>query len=143
VGIYFPVRNEVDTREIFSRSIVSGKEVYFPRVEGPELTFHRVLDINELKPGKFGIPEPDSSSSIIEPERLDLILIPGVAFDPSGVRLGYGKGYYDRLLARIPINKRVAVAYSFQMSGPLPHGEEDISMGLVATELGIIFCRRI
>jgi len=143
VGLYFPVRNEVDTREIFSRSIGSGKEVYFPRVEGPELTFHRVSDINELKPGKFGIPEPDSSSSIIEPERLDLILIPGVAFDPSGVRLGYGKGYYDRLLARIPINKRVAVAYSFQMSGSLPHGEEDISMGLVATELGIIFCRRI
>lgn len=135
--------NEMDTGEIFSLSKGLGKELYFPRVEGNGLAFHRVLDPDELKPGKFGIPEPDSNSPVIEPERLDLILIPGVAFDLSGTRLGYGKGYYDGLLAEIPINKRVAIAYSFQMSYSLPRREEDITMGLVVTELGINFCRRI
>jgi len=140
VGFYYPVRNEADTREIFSRSLGLGKEVYFPRVSGTGLTFHRILDLNELKPGKFGIPEPDSSSSSIAPEDLDLILIPGIAFDGSGARLGYGKGYYDRLLVNVPLNRRAALAYSLQMSDSLPCGETDLSAGLVVTESGIIFC---
>lgn len=127
-------------REIFSRSLGSGKEAYFPRVSGTGLTFHRVLDLNELKPGKFGIPEPDSSSLSIAPEDLDLILIPGIAFDGSGRRLGYGKGYYDRLLVNVPLNRRAALAYSLQMSDSLPSGETDLSAGLVVTESGIIFC---
>jgi 5-formyltetrahydrofolate cyclo-ligase len=143
IGLYSPVRNEVDTGEIYSLSKRSGQEFYFPRIDGNDLTFHRVLDPDELKPGKFKIPEPDSNAPVFEPGKLDLILIPGVAFDPSGVRLGYGKGYYDRLLAEIPINRRVALAYSFQMSDSLPRREGDVSMGLVVTELGINFCRRI
>jgi 5-formyltetrahydrofolate cyclo-ligase len=143
IGLYSPVRNEVDPGEIFSLCKRSGKECYFPKVYGNGLVFHRVFDLDELKPGKFEIPEPDSNSPAIEPDRLDIILIPGVAFDPSGVRIGYGKGYYDRLLAEIPIHKRVALAYSFQMSDSLPHREGDVSMGMVVTELGINFCRRI
>lgn len=141
IGFYYPIRNEVDTRKIFSRSLVSGKEAYFPRVNGQGLTFHRILDQNEFKPGKFGIPEPDSSAPSIAPEDLDLVLIPGIAFDDSGVRLGYGKGYYDRLLAKVPLSRRVALAYSLQMSDSLPRGETDLSAGLVVTESGIIFCR--
>lgn len=140
VGFYYPVRNEADTREIFFLSLGSGKEAYFPRVTGLGLTFHRILDLNELKPGKFGIPEPDSSSSSIAPEDLDLILIPGIAFDGSGVRLGYGKGYYDRLLVNAPLRRRAALAYSLQMSDSLPCGETDLSAGLVVTESGIIYC---
>ncbi len=139
VGLYYPVRNEADTGKIFSRSLELGKETYFPRVTGSGLTFHRVLDPNELKPGKFNIHEPDLSSPSIAPEDLDVVLIPGVAFDDSGARIGYGKGYYDRLLVDIPLRKRVALAYTLQISGSLPRGETDLSAGLVVTESGIIF----
>lgn len=143
VGLYSPVRKEVDTGEVYSLCRRLGKEVYFPRVDGDGLSFRRVSDPALLKPGKFNVPEPDSRLPGIEPGSLDILLIPGVAFDSSGVRLGYGKGYYDRLLAEIPINKRIAMGYSFQISDSLPHGKGDRSMGLVVTELGIIFCRRI
>lgn len=140
VGFYCPVRNEADTREVFSRSADSGKEAYFPRVSGTALTFHRVLDLDELKPGKFGIPEPDSSSPCVSPGDLDLVLVPGVAFDSSGARIGYGKGYYDRLLVNVPLDRRAGFAYSLQMSDSLPSGEADMPVGLVVTESGIIIC---
>jgi 5-formyltetrahydrofolate cyclo-ligase len=142
VGFYYPVRNEADTRGIFSLCLGSGKEAYFPRVSGHGLIFHRILSLNEFKPGKFGIPEPDSSSPGIAPEDLDLVLVPGIAFDDSGARLGYGKGYYDRLLVDVPLNLRVALAYSLQVSDSLPSGETDLRAGLVVTESGIIFCRK-
>lgn len=141
LGFYYPVRNEADTIEVFSRSRGAGKEAYFPRVDGTGLTFHRISDLKELKPGKFGIPEPDSTSPGIAPEDLDLILIPGIAFDDSGVRIGYGKGYYDRLLAHIPRERRVALAYSLQIADSLPAGETDVPLGLAVTESEIIYCR--
>lgn len=142
LGFYYPVRNEADTREAFSRSKAAGKVAYFPRVEGNGLTFHRISDLNELKPGKFGIPEPDSTLPAVAPDDLDLILIPGVAFDDTGVRVGYGKGYYDRLLAHIPLERRAALAYSLQVADSLPHGETDVHLGLLVTESEIIYCRR-
>lgn len=142
MGFYYPVRNEADTREIFSRSAGSGKEAYFPRVSGTMLTFHRILDLDELKPGKFGIPEPDSSSPCVSPGDLDLVLVPGVAFDYSGARIGYGKGYYDRLLANVPLDRRAGLAYSLQMSDSLPSVESDTPLGLLVTESGVIFCEK-
>lgn len=141
LGFYYPVRNEADPREVFSRFHGTGREAYFPRVDGTGLTFHRISDLKELKPGKFGIPEPDSTSSGIAPEDLDLILIPGIAFDDSGVRIGYGKGYYDRLLAHVPRERRVALAYSLQIADSLPTGETDVPLGLLVTESEVIYCR--
>jgi len=141
LGFYYPVRNEADTGDVFFRSLGAGKEAYFPRVDGTGLTFHRISDLKELKPGKFGIPEPDSASPGIAPDGLDLILIPGIAFDDSGVRIGYGKGYYDRLLAHIPRERRVALAYSLQIADSLPAGETDVPLGLAVTESEIIYCR--
>jgi len=141
LGFYHPVRNEVDARDVFSRYRETGREAYFPRVDGTGLTFHRILDLNELKPGKFGIPEPCSTTPGIAPEDLDLILVPGIAFDDSGARIGYGKGYYDRLLVHIPRERRVALAYSLQISDSLPCGGTDVSLGIVVTESEIIYCR--
>ena len=121
----------------------SGKEVYFPRACGESLTFHKVESLEELKPGRFGVPEPDSGSVSIEPGKLDLVIVPGTAFDSTGNRVGYGKGYYDRLLINIPIERRIGAVYGFQVLDTVPAGEHDQAVGVVVTEFGIIFCRRL
>lgn len=143
IALYYPFRKEVSTQEIFFESLESGKEVYFPRVNGTSLTFHRVLSPDQLKAGRFGIPEPGSDSFPIEPGQLDLVIVPGVAFDSCGGRLGYGKGYYDRFLSRVPSRKRVALAYGIQMVESVPAGEGDQDVAMVVTEFSIIFCSRI
>ena len=143
IALYFPFRKEVTTQEIFSKSLESGKEVYFPRVNGESLSFHRVDRLDQLQPGRFGIPEPRSDSFSVEPEKLDLVIVPGVAFDSGGRRLGYGKGYYDRYLPKVPSRKRIALAFGIQIVEFTPAGEGDQGVGLVVTEFGIIFCRRI
>lgn len=143
IALFYSVRNEVNTKRIFFESLEAGKEVYFPRVNGPSLTFHRVGSLEELKPGKFGIPEPDAGSFSIEPEKLDLVIIPGVAFDHTGNRVGYGKGYYDRFMVNVSEEKRIALAYGFQVLDSVPGGESDLGVGLIVTEVGIIFCSRL
>ncbi len=124
-------------------SLKAGKEVYFPRVSGSSLSFHRVKSLDELKPGKFGIPEPDAGSFSAAPGELDLIIVPGVAFDSTGNRLGYGKGYYDRSVINVPEGKRIALAYGFQVLDFVPGGKSDLGVGLIVTEFGIIFCSRL
>ncbi|MEQ9617898.1 MAG: 5-formyltetrahydrofolate cyclo-ligase [Deltaproteobacteria bacterium] len=143
IALYYPFRKEVTTRQIFYKSLESGKKVYFPRVNGTSLSFHRVDRLDQLEAGRFGIPEPRPGSFSIEPEKLDLVVVPGVAFDSGGRRLGYGKGYYDRYLPRIPSRKRIALAFGIQIVESVPAGEGDQGVGLVVTEFGIIFCRSI
>lgn len=97
--------------------------------------------LEQLQAGRFGIPEPGSDSLSIEPDKLDLVIVPGVAFDSGGRRIGYGKGYYDRYLPKVPTQKRIALAFGVQMVERIPAGERDQGVGLVVTEFGIIFCR--
>lgn len=137
IALYYPVRNEVDTLDVFSHCLESGKDVYFPRVSGLTLSFHRVHDLAELTPGAYGIPEPSPESDAIEPGNLDLILVPGVAFDRSGRRLGYGKGYYDRAMINTALHKRVSLAYGFQVLDSVPAGKNDLGTGTVVTESAV------
>ncbi len=142
IALYYPVRSEVDTRELFLAAVGAGKNVYFPRVEGSFLTFHRINNIDELVPGKFGVPAPAASLYQINPQNIDLFIIPGLAFDRTGGRLGYGKGYYDRVLDGIPVDKRIGISYSFQLLNEISTGEHDRRVGLVVTELQTVFCWR-
>lgn len=140
VALYYPVKNEVRTEGIFRGAKESGKEMYFPRVEGNFLKFLKVCDLSELKPGKFGIHEPQEDCDKIETQDIDLIIIPGVAFDLSGGRLGYGKGYYDRTISGVARKKRVGLAYSFQLLDMVPAEIGDERVGAVVTETGVILC---
>ena len=141
IGLYSSVKNEVRTDSIFFWAVESGKEVYFPKVTGSSLSFHRVGDLEELTPGKFGIPEPDGDAPTVEPQELDLLIVPGVAFDGCGVRIGHGKGYYDRFMSDVPRSKRVGILYKLQLQKSIPSEGHDVGLGLLVHELGIIFCR--
>ena len=103
--LYVSTGEEPDTRQLLLAALQAGKEVYAPRcLERPgEMAFLRVTGEEDLAPGKFGIYEPDPRRCPPAPEGEEgLCLVPGLAFDRSGFRLGYGKGYYDRFLAAHP-----------------------------------------
>ncbi len=140
IGLYSPVRGEVKTDSIFFEALELGKEVYFPKVTGSSLSFHRVFDLEELSAGKFGVPEPDLGAPSVEPRELDLLVLPGVAFDHAGSRLGYGKGFYDRFAQVIHLGKRVGISYKFQLQKSIPTKSHDMNVGTLVHEQGIVFC---
>jgi len=141
IALYFSIKNEVRTEQIFEMAMECGKKVYFPHMEGTILEFHRVDDLGELKPGKFGIPEPRQDSAKIQTKDLDIIVVPGVAFDRLGRRVGYGKGYYDRTLKEIHKEKLIGLAYGFQVLDRIPVEAGDIGLGSLIMESGIIFAK--
>jgi len=140
IALYLSTKNEVKTERIFENSLESGKKLYLPRVEGSILRFYEVKDPRRLKSGKYGIPEPNKEYPSISIENLDLVIIPGVAFDHSGARIGYGKGFYDRSIKQICKEKRVGLACSFQILNKIPFTKQDTHLGYVITDLGIITC---
>ncbi len=142
IALYFPIKNEVDTYRIFKNATESGKKVYYPRISESFLIFHEVDSIDSLKSGNFGIPEPNENSPAISTEDLDLVIVPGLAFSLAGGRIGYGKGYYDRSTKLINREKRVALAYSFQIQNSIPVSRFDVDVGYLITELGIVSCAR-
>jgi len=142
IALYSPILNEVRTNRVFLKSIEMEKEVYFPRVNGSSLDFYRIHDLKQLKPGKFGVLEPECNLFKIDPLQINLFIIPGLAFDNSGNRLGFGKGYYDRILINIPEQNRVGLSYSFQILDSVPANDNDQKVGIIVTELGIVFSRR-
>ncbi|MER3446916.1 MAG: 5-formyltetrahydrofolate cyclo-ligase [Candidatus Dadabacteria bacterium] len=142
VALYFAIRNEVKTDDIFRRAKELHKEIYFPCVYDCLLEFRKVDDLNELEPGSFGIPEPSRNSARASIMGIDLIIIPGLAFDRFGGRLGYGGGYYDRALFKTDKKRRIGLAYNFQVLDSIPMETGDEKVGLVITESSVIFPKR-
>ncbi|MDA3903486.1 MAG: 5-formyltetrahydrofolate cyclo-ligase [Desulfuromusa sp.] len=141
LALYSPINNEVATEQIFTVATQLNKQIYFSRVAGEELDFFEVNTINELVPGAFGVAEPVSGKKISVAE-LDLIVVPGVAFDLLGGRLGYGRGFYDRLLAG-KLSSTVSVGFCFesQLCDLLPTEAHDQGLDFIATETKFIPCR--
>lgn len=134
VALYSPILNEVFTEEIMHEALRLGKTVAFPRVCGECLDFVRVRSSSELAPGAFGVLEPTGSTTIPSGD-LDLVLVPGVAFDREGNRLGYGKGFYDRVLCgtgRPALT--VGLCFEMQLVDRLPIEDHDESLDLLVTE---------
>jgi 5-formyltetrahydrofolate cyclo-ligase len=138
IGLYKPILNEVDTSEIFQCARLSGKKVAYPRVRAGSLEFVAVSTGMEFASGTFGISEP-IGSGIVPVEALDLLVVPGVAFDLGGFRLGYGKGFYDRVLHQSPRRGVLAgICFEFQLASALPAEWHDIRMDLLATEACVL-----
>ncbi|MEJ5339225.1 MAG: 5-formyltetrahydrofolate cyclo-ligase [Aquificaceae bacterium] len=132
VLMFCPHRGEPDITLLFSWVIREGKSLLLPKVEGDGLKLIRVEEGVDLSPGAFCIPEP-SGGEEVNPEEVDVSLVPGVAFDREGYRIGYGKGYYDRLLERLG-GLKVGVCYQFQLLEEVPRDDWDMPVDLVVTE---------
>jgi 5-formyltetrahydrofolate cyclo-ligase len=133
LGLYSPLQNEVQTELVAQAARRDGKQLVYPRVCGERLEFCPVRDGAELVPGVFGILEP--AGEPLPLVQIDLLVLPGVAFDRGGHRLGFGKGYYDRTLAACPAHLiRVGFAYEFQVVEQLPAAAHDCRVTCLVTE---------
>jgi 5-formyltetrahydrofolate cyclo-ligase len=133
IGAYFAFGSEVTTELIIERAKALVKKIALPRVEEDKITFYELSSIKSLIRGRFGIMEPPPFMQISE---IDILVVPGIAFDKTGSRLGYGKGYYDRLLS----GKRtfsIGLAYSFQLLENLPYDRYDKRLDAIASEDGL------
>jgi 5-formyltetrahydrofolate cyclo-ligase len=132
------IRNEVRTQLIIEEAWSAGKRVALPRVHGDELRL-RVIDAQTpLAPGAFSVPEPAEDDESIDPSEIDFALVPALAVDPRGYRIGYGGGYYDRLIPQLSNACTCAVAYDFQMISEVPELPFDVSVDLVITDSRLI-----
>jgi 5-formyltetrahydrofolate cyclo-ligase len=139
---YASFRSEVSTEELIEASIASGKEVLLPKVdeENCALTKHVIDGLQDVLPGYMGIPEP-VTDLCVKVESIHLIVVPGVAFHVAGWRIGYGGGYYDRLLPRVRgVRPIVALAYEAQIREDIPQEEHDVRVDAIVTEERVIRC---
>ena len=145
IALYAALPDEVPSRPLFDALIGLGMPCLFPRaLEKHALAFAVVADWSELRPGRYGVLEPPAQAAVTRPEEGDLVLVPGVAFDRSGNRLGRGQGFYDRAFpASAPRSPRlIGVAYQIQLVDALPHTETDRRVDAVVTELGLHWAGR-
>lgn len=136
VAAYAALEEEVRLDALLVAWLEEGKEVLLPRVDGPgSIVLHRVSDLDQdLEPGLFGVREPLASCPVGDPGSVNAVLVPGVAFDRAGGRIGYGGGFYDRLLPGLPAAVSVGVCYEAQLVDRVAREPHDVSVDAVVTE---------
>ncbi|MEG1574336.1 MAG: 5-formyltetrahydrofolate cyclo-ligase [Bacteroidales bacterium] len=127
--LYHSLPDELSTADMIT-CWNEEKEIFLPSVDGDTITIHKYTP-EKMKIGAFGIKE--ASGKIIPPEEIDLIIVPGVAFDEEKNRLGRGKGFYDKLLANVKCYK-IGIAYEIQIVNTIPCMPHDIKMDCIITE---------
>lgn len=139
---YSPLRFEMSTAELIEAALVAGKAVALPRVHSDTHTFsvHRYRAGDALAESGHLIAEPLPDAPELALDEVSLVLVPGLAFDAHGQRLGFGQGYYDRMLPRMPNAIRVGLCYELSLLPEVPHAEHDVPMQLVATERRVHLC---
>lgn len=127
---YLPYNQEVRTVPMLERALKDGKRVAVPKVYGDEMKFIYMTDLTQVEKRYAGIPEPVEDGPVAE-DQTALVLMPGLAFDKEGHRIGYGGGFYDKFLAAEPNHPTLALCYEFQMVKELPTEEFDIPVDCV------------
>ena len=127
---YLPYNHEVRTVPMLEQALRDGKRVAVPKVYGDEMKFLYLDDLSKVSKGYAGIPEPIADEPVADDETA-LVLMPGLAFDPAGHRIGYGGGFYDKFLAAEPNHPTLALCYEFQMLPELHTEEHDIPVDTV------------
>ena len=140
IALYAPAHNETDTFLILSTAFGAGKRVLYPAVCGDQMVFRQVDGIECLREGCFGILEPCSTGCDHQADEADLIVVPGVAFDHAGHRIGYGKGFYDRFLQHPGRTAHlVGLCHDFQLiDGTIPAEPHDIRMEMIVTDQRVL-----
>lgn len=143
VMLYIGVRSEVRTLPLLSAAVAQGKRAVVPYCVGNELELFLLESLDELMPGIYGIPEPRPElralpGKRVAVDRIDLVMVPGVAFDRRGGRLGHGKGYYDRFLPRLRSDAlAIGVAFECQLVPEVPMLPGDVFIDRVLTEKAV------
>lgn len=127
---YLPYNQEVRTGPILAKALADGKRVAVPKVYGDEMRFIYIDGFDHLAKSDMGIPEPIEDGPIAD-DPTALVIMPGVAFDKAGHRIGYGGGYYDKFLAAEPNHPTIALCYDFQVFPKLETEEFDVPVDLV------------
>lgn len=127
---YMPYNQEVRTVPILEQALADGKRVAVPKVYGDEMRFLYVTDLTQMEKSDFGIPEPVADGPVAD-DPTALVLMPGLAFDKEGHRIGYGGGFYDKFLEEEPDHPTVALCYEFQVLPEIPVDAHDIPVDRV------------
>ncbi len=143
---YAPRRNEPDPTSLLTGWLSEGRVICLPRVTDSEglMEARQVASLSQLQAGKWGLMEPDPGvCPVSDPDRIDLVLVPGLGFDRDGNRLGRGKGFYDRFLGRIRPNAiTLGLCYTFELVDSIPVDSDcDRPVAWLATPSGILQCR--
>ena len=137
VMFYASFQSEVETHCMIRRALAEGKHVVLPRVKGKELELLEIENFDrDVSPGAWGIPEPDQGKAA-GVQDIGLIVVPGAVFDERGNRVGYGAGFYDKLLAQYP-GMTAALAFELQVVPQVPADAHDVPMKKIVTELRLI-----
>jgi 5-formyltetrahydrofolate cyclo-ligase len=139
VLLFAPLPDEPDLWPLVRAALAEPKQVCLPRFDPAESTYQArpIRGLAELAPGRFGVLEPREDRAAMALNRLDLALVPGVAFDVRGWRLGRGKGFYDRLLAQVP-GWKCGVALDEQIVEAVPVGPHDVRLNCILTPTRLI-----
>ncbi len=131
IGVYYPIGSEVLTQDIIQELLSNGKDVFLPKVIGDIMEFGKIKDFSSLETGSFDIMEPKEDCQI--DNNLDVILIPTVGMSLSGVRLGYGHGFYDKFLADKKI-ETISLLLEKQIVKNIPKSDHDVIIDWAVTE---------
>jgi 5-formyltetrahydrofolate cyclo-ligase len=145
VGAYYPIGSEVNTLDIISKVLEGQKILALPVTLGYKIFFYKIAHTNyfsgdKMILSKFGIKEPlPSPADLIDD--IDLLIVPGIAFDRNGYRIGYGRGFYDRYLRKKKYFFSIGLGFELQLlDRTLPHEQFDQRVNAVATEKEIVLC---
>ena len=139
VALYAPKGSEADTGALDAFARAGGARVVYPRVVDSErrLAFHAVR-VDELVPARFGLREPAADpATLVELAAIDAFVVPGLAFDRAGGRIGWGRGHYDATLADAPCALRIGLAFECQLVDEVPLDPHDMRLHAVVTESGV------
>lgn len=141
IFVYISFDTEINTRDFIKESLNNNKRIYVPRTEIKTRLMDAVeiKSLDNLSESSYGIPEPSINDPYIDPNELDLIIVPGVAFDRRGGRVGYGAGFYDRYFKKVNKDNikritKLALAYDFQVLDKVPTSYHDVPVDYIITE---------
>ncbi|WOO36457.1 5-formyltetrahydrofolate cyclo-ligase [Anaerocolumna sp. AGMB13020] len=137
--LYAAFNQEVNTLPLIRQALLDGKKVALPRVMKETIEFYYINSISDLEESAFGIPEPEPVDILQLEKNFNLILVPGLAFDKQGNRIGYGKSFYDRyFISHEESFLKICFAYGFQVYEEIPFEAHDVKIDILITKDGVL-----
>lgn len=145
IFIYISMNEEIYTKTIILKALEEGKKVCVPKIDMKDRTMKaiEIQSLNEMiETPPFGILEPPTFDFKLDIGEIELIVVPGLAFDKNGGRVGYGGGYYDKFLSQPHKSKKIVLAYDFQVFENVPVEKHDVKVDYIITEKQVISCKK-